>query len=295
MRVFFIIFFGAVLVAVSAAAAAADEVLLFDDFSGGSLDTAKWDVANWTLGPRTQLGVEPLFGSESGIDYVTLRLQTYCPSAPGSKLYGTELYSDALFSAIQGRAFEARIRIRTETPGLVGAFFLYEYYNGTSDETDFEILTNDSVDSILVTNWNDWEEGATAQNDGEHHHNNYRTVEGFDRTQWTVLKMYSLPRETRWLVDGEQIWSDNQAVPDQDMKVHLNFWAPGGSWSRAYSEALQPVSDSGSNQVYYMDVDYVRVSRIDPDTIPAVDALGLFVLAFGMLFGAYFTVRSIRL
>jgi len=49
---------------VGAAVARADEVLLFDDFTGPTLDTSTWGLANWNIGDKTQFGNSPVFSTD---------------------------------------------------------------------------------------------------------------------------------------------------------------------------------------------------------------------------------------
>ena len=248
----------------------AEDVLLYDDFTSGTLDTSKWDVANWTLGSKTSFATTPVLQSSGGTSYARFSLQTYNPSYPGTRVLGTAIYSDSLFARENGLVCEARIRVTSAaTAGMVAAFFLYQDYGSTSDEIDFEFLTNQSTNQVLLTNWNDWL-SSYSQNDGIHHVNYNPTVSGMNFSDWTTIKILWLPTQTRWYINGTEVWRTSQAVPDQSMKMHVNFWAPDSSWSQAWSSSLAPVAASGSNTTYYYDVDYVKVSRYSGSEIPTL-------------------------
>ena len=103
---------------------------LFEDtFSRPTLDTSKWGVGDWRLGERTMLGVQPILVNENGNTFATLSLETYYPSDPGAYLYGSEIYSVTQFQRGAGLDLEARVRVWTETPGIVDSFFTYGSIN----------------------------------------------------------------------------------------------------------------------------------------------------------------------
>lgn len=265
------------------APALAEEILLHDEFDAGSLDMSKWEVAAWTMGGKTAFGTTPALASENGTSFARFSLQTYNPSYPGSRVLATAIYSDTLFSRQTGLVCEARIRVTSAAqPGQVAAFFLYETYSGASDEIDFEFLTKQSTNKVLLTNWNDWESGGT-RNDGIHHADYNPTVAGLDFSDWTTVKILWLPTETRWIINGTEVWRTSQALPDQAMKLHLNLWAPDASWSAAYDAGLAPVADAGSNTAYYYDVDYVKVTRYTGSEAPALP--GPAWIGLGLLLG----------
>ena len=71
-----------------------------------------------------------------------------------------------------------------------------------------------------------------------------------------------LPKRVEWLVNGQVIRTALTAVPDEQTKIRLNFWAPAGGWNDAYSNKLVPAKNARLNQTYYYDVDYVEVRAI---------------------------------
>ncbi len=265
----------------------AEELLLYDDFNSGSLDMSKWDVADWVQDSKTAFGDTPVMQSEGTTNFARFRVQTYNDktysgvSYKGTRVLGTDVYSDSLFARETGLICEARIRVTSAaTKGLVASFFLYETYSGLSDEIDYEFLTNQSTNQTLLTNWNSWK-SSYGYNDGVHHASSNPTVSGLNFASWTTVKILWLPSETRWIINGTEVWSTSQALPDQSMKLHINFWAPDSTWSTAYDSGVAP--SSSGNTTYYYDVDYVTVSRYDGSGTPALPPLWL--LGMGLLLG----------
>jgi hypothetical protein len=162
------------------------EVLLLDDFSGPALDTTTWGLANWTIGDRTQFGNTPVFSSEPGLDgttdYISLPLDTFNPNYPGQRVLGTEIYSLTNFDNAGGIEYLARARLNTGQPGLVAAFFTYNQKRQKgrwlSDEIDFEVLSKQATNQVLLTSWNDWGAPGSDYEDGIHHLGGYVSPTG---------------------------------------------------------------------------------------------------------------------
>jgi len=249
------------------ASAQAQTVVLFDNFDGPTLNTSVWGTGDWLLG-RTTLGNPPTFGVESGTTFATLHHDTYNPSNPGGSFLGAELLSLSQFTVGAGKEFEARVRVSSETRGLVMSFFSWGA-RGTSsrtwetDEIDFEYLSNLSPDAIQLTAWNDWKQRYTSYNDGIHHADQTVTLPGFVRGAWNVLRFRCLTDRVEWYVNDVLVWSNTNVVPNDPMNVRLNFWAPDSSWAAAYDAGLQPTSNPAANQSLRYDIDYVKVSTLD--------------------------------
>ena len=250
----------------------AEDILLFDDFSSESLDMSRWDVATWKLG-RTHFGKAPVMKSEDATTFARFSLETYNPSNPGDSFLGTAIYSNLLFSRTSGLVFEARLRvINADTAGQVAAFFSYETDNGAADEIDYEFLTSQKNDQVLLTSWDNGESGY-ALNDGTHHADANPTVSGMNISDWTTVRFFWLRGSVRWEINGTTVHKETAVVPDQAMKLHLSLWAPDASWPTAYAASLIPVSSSTLNTAYSMDIDYVKVSRLPGTQITPMQLL----------------------
>ena len=259
----------ALLVILFPQAPAIAQVVFADTFDGPTLNGTKWGVGTWQLG-RTQLRNQPTFTQEDGVTFVTLRLDTYNPAFPGTLLSGTEIYSSTTFSLPrrrQGIQFEARVRVRSETRGFVASFFTWGFKTSVggstlSDEIDFEYLTKQPSDYVLLTTWNDWNEATPTYNDGIHHSEDLVMLGGLNRSAWNVLQIRWLKDRTEWYINGLLARSTQDAHATDPMTVRFNLWAPNFYWTAAYDAGLQPVLTATQNASYYYDIDYVRVTKI---------------------------------
>jgi hypothetical protein len=239
-----------------------------DDFSGPTLDTTKWGIGAWQIG-RTDLDTSPVVNQENGVTYVTLQLDTYHPDFPGALLRGAEIYSLNTFALPkkgQGVQFEARVRLRTETRGLIASSFTWGGRTTStttlSDEIDFEYLTNFPVNQVLLTSWNDWDYKKPVYNDGIHHSEAMIAVGGLNRNTWTTLQLRWLKDRTEWYVNGVLAWSTKASHANDPMSARFNFWAPDASWIGVYDSGLQPALTPDQNVSYFYDVDYIRVTKV---------------------------------
>jgi hypothetical protein len=239
-------------------------VVFSDDFNGASLDTTKWKLPT---GPgsflgRTQLrppGQEP--GVANGI--VRLRLDTHNPSArvPGDSFFGTEIMTRQLFSRGTGLAFVARGRVVNlvdiPTPcGLVASVFTYKTDERVRDEMTFEMLTNDLVAGrrrLLTNVFNDDDFSQPGRPV-------FVSPPGYDMTQFNTYKIVWRPNQVQWFVNGVLQRTKRLEMPDQEMNLRLNFWAPDAHFAQAYCAALQPAPSAATNKTYYYEVDYVMVT-----------------------------------
>ena len=234
---------------------------------GPTLNTSVWGTGDWLLG-RTTLGNPPTFGQETGTSFVSLSHDTYNPSDPGGTFRGAELLSLSQFTIGAGKEFETRVRVSSETRGLVMSFFSWGA-RGTNprtwetDEIDFEYLSNLPTDAVQLTAWNDWKQRYTSYNDGIHHSDQTVTIPGFLRGGWNVLRFRCLTDRVEWYVNDVLVWTNTNVVPNDPMNIRLNFWAPDSSWAAAYDAGLQPTANPAANQSYRYDIDYVKVSTLD--------------------------------
>jgi len=239
--------------------AAASTVLLRDDFSGSSLNTGLWNVGTWRLG-RTQLGNQPIVsGGIARLTFDTFNFK------------GSEIFTKARFARGAGLEIESRIKLNNAPSGLVAALFTYFYNSSTatSDEIDIEILTRQvnstaNGDPTLLATWNDWSEQFPTSQDGVHNWSISRFNYGLDVNSWHTYVIRWLRDRTEWLIDGIIVESSSRALPDEDMPVRLNFWAPDRAWADAYDGKLSPANKAAQNKRYFLDVDYVEIRQL-PD------------------------------
>jgi hypothetical protein len=266
-------------VALLLAAPAPAQTLLYDDFTGGSLNSGNWNVANWTFnGNRTWFGHTPTVAG--GV--ASLKLDTHNPDHAGY-LKGTEIYSKQSFAlGATGIDFEARVRTNMTTAGAVTSFFTYATTspNNYAQEIDFEVLTKHiGSNRVIATTWKDWGAPGSNFNNGVNHRNNDPVGNagqpaGVDLTQWTTLRIRWLPTRTEWYVNDSLFYTTTDAHPTTAMPIRMNFWAPDSTWGAAYDAGLQAVSSPGANTSFTYDVDYVKVM-----VVPVPEPAGLLLLA----------------
>lgn len=258
-----------------AASRVAATLLLHDDFNGPALSSV-WRQGSWMLG-RTYLGASLSFSNEGGITFVALPLHTYHPAYPGTYLYGAELYSVQNFARNEGLLAEARVRLRTEARGMVASFFGYRYLSNVADELDFEFLSNYPSNTLLLTQWNDWDytgQNGSRYNNNIHHHSVMVTNGAINRSAWTVLRFYWLPGETVWEANGVELYRAPFAQPDAPMPIRANFWAPDGTWPDAYDYSLRPVSSLAQNRTFWYDIDYITVVQVPEPALALLMIVG---------------------
>ncbi len=245
--------------------ASTKKVLLYDEFKGPSLDTNVWALGTWPLGKSTILGGKPTFTQNGASSYITLHMDTYNPKYPGTYFLGTEIYSTNQFVRWKGLEMEARVRVRTEVPGIIDSFFSFGIHpDNTWDEIDFEYLTNFDFDHLLLTTWNDWD--YVHWNDGVHQSSTMSVATGLNRKGWNILRIRWLPDHTEWLVNDVLVRSSAAALPNDAMNIRANTWASDATWADAYNNKLVPTSSAAANVSYLYDIDYIRLTWLQSPT-----------------------------
>jgi len=242
------------------------QVLFRDDFSGTTLDTSKWSVGNWQLG-RTQLGKTPVIAG----GFARMTLETFNPRNAGHSFLGTEIDTKTPFSVGEGVEFEARVRVNRSSEGLVTSFFTYSArdVNGESlsDEIDFEFLSKQthkapfSSTSTQLTTYRGFNNTLLNYDDPAQSNTQNVRVAGLNLSRFNTFLIRWLPDRVEWLVNGQLIKTSFAAVPEQDMRMCLNFWAPDSKWDEAFSSLLLPAPSKLKMRAAFYDVDYVEVRR----------------------------------
>ncbi len=259
------------------APAQAQQVIWEDDFpvtSSGTVDQSKWQVSdNNSYIHRTRFGEAPQVLSEGSTTFARLRMESYNPNAPGSFL-GTEMWSYPEWSVGTGLEWEARVRGTNVPKGICYAFFTYRRrnfnYDRDQEEIDCEFLSNwiNNTDPYLKKQiWtNIW---ANAANNGQQH--GLPPVDGQthlnqDQTQWHIYTMRWTNGQVSWFIDGSLVRTETNVVPDDQMAVCFNIWAPDSTWTTAYDASMTTTGSTQPNKTNYFDVNYVRVRRLPAPT-----------------------------
>ena len=260
-------------------------VLLSEQFQRGVnrhdlfIPTWKYD-GDGTYYGRTQIRCT----QNSGLPTVKNRAvqivdDSYNPT--GLSFYGTELISKKYFSLGNGVdtgldiTFVAKLNGPIANGEVGGLFVSYLEPDGVNhNEIDFELLSNQ----------------ANAKRHGNRIETNVFSNQPFDAgtpayaslpdkgvlTGYHTYKIQSLPGEIDFYVDGTLVRADKSIVPTGSVQVHMNMWTPDSTWPEAYSNGIQPVSDSGSNKEFGMSVKSVVVSSLSVKQAPPVQP-GIFI------------------
>lgn len=240
-------------------------ILLRDEFNAQSLDLGEWFIPTGEgsfLG-RTQIrppSEPPLLA----YGRLTLRLDTFNPTArvAGDSFWGSEIATHRVFDRGAGLSIRARVRVTPPvSPGLVASVFSYSTRAGVRDEIDFEILTNDVAlgRPRILTNLFDNDPFSVAGGV------QFATVGGVQWTDFNELEIQWLPDRVRWLVNGAIVRDDTAKIPDEPMSVRLNVWAPGSDFGDAFDARVRPATSARDNQSFFYDVDFVEISRRQPE------------------------------
>lgn len=253
----------------------AQEIVFEDQFDGsGFVDQTLWRLPSGGDGSfygRTQAKTDlstdyPVMSGGT----MKLQMNTYLDDGNGSSagvFAGAELITKRNFALAGGLRFEVRARVLTPVSGIVGGIFLYDVQRLNSeelitrDEVDFEVLTNDT--SQAFTNmWND----GTFVGDDSTGSGAFVTVSGYDATQFHDYRVDWLPGEMNWYIDGELVRTETDNVPDDPMRLHMNYWVPDSTFVDAYDANLQPATSSATGQVFEMEVDSVVITRLNTES-----------------------------
>lgn len=260
-------------------AMANDIVLLRDDFDGPSLDTTKWFVPT---GPGTFFGrtqIRPpseVLVVTGGV--IRLQLDTFNPTAvvPGDSFWGSEIDTIETFAVGSGLSFAARVRFVSGLPGgLVGSLFSFVFLPSIPghDEIDFELLSNDVVaaEERVLTNVFDDDDFSQAGD------KSFANVVGLDLTTFHTYEIRWFADHVEWFVDGNLLRSGSDTVPDDPQNIRLNFWAPDAFFTEAYDATLVPTAAVENNDIYYYEVDFVEIRRLE-ESVPALGAIAWIAL-----------------
>jgi Glycosyl hydrolases family 16/Secretion system C-terminal sorting domain len=266
MKTKFILF---VIILTFSVANAQTKKIFFDDFNGSNMSTLLWHIPTWvsptdgTYVGKTQFRCSqnsplPAVSNSQAI----INLETYNPT--GFSFYGTDLITNRTFVPGNGLIFTIHAKIKSPTAGgIVGGIFLYDLTGSgtTHDEIDFELVTNE-LNEVHNNIYSDEPLGAG--------HPDFAFITT-PITDYHTYVMKWLPDEVSFIVDGNVIRTSKTLVPDGQLHFHLNMWVPGAEWAEAYDSNLQPTGSPGSNQVYSMIVDSVRVdSLVNPVSVSII-------------------------
>jgi beta-glucanase (GH16 family) len=213
--------------------------LVFDnEFSGSSLDTAKWNTC-YRTGTCTNAGnheQEWYYPSQCQVSGGELHL--VAQQQPNS----TYPYKSCLVTTDNKFDFTyGFVQIRAQMPAgqsLWPALWLVPRNNSWPPEIDIMEMLGQATHTLVVT----------------YHAPNYQTPQdnyyGADLTGWHTYGLAWSPGVLTWYLDGQEVFQTTDDVTAKSMYLIINL-AVGGTWPGMASSAT-PASAS-------MNVDYVRV------------------------------------
>lgn len=269
-------------------------ILFFDDFNvaGSDVNRSKWTTPTGKAAffGRTAIRNPKSANDNSGKIRVSggvakLLLSTYNPTAqtPGDSFWGSEIDSIRSFNLPGGRngiEFSARVRSPIKRPkGIVTSLFGFGLTQGANskfkDEIDFEFLSNHyqpntQPPKVLLNRYVNEPPGRGRPE--------LIDAPDIDFTKFNVVAIHWFPNRIDWFVNGNRIRSVSTKIPQGSLSVRLNIWAPGPTFSQAFSSELQPTSDPNASIDYVYAVDWVRVSVVklkndSAEVVPAINTL----------------------
>ncbi len=236
---------------------------LFSDTFNGPLSTANWDYNHWqpkdnpSFYGRTQIR-QSLPDAGNGV--VRLKLDTYNPGDKDHKSFiGAEMITRKSFGPAKkgaGIAFEVKAKFENVPKGLVGGIFTFSGDAKSHNEIDWEALSND-----LATGTTRIQTNVYANEPLGRGHPEFVPVSS-PLSDYHVYRIEWLPDRVRWLVDGKEVRTEFDHVPNKAMNLHINFWAASSGWKNAYSDTLKPAASEAAKKSYYFDATYAKVFEL---------------------------------
>jgi uncharacterized membrane protein len=245
--------------------AAASEPIFYDHFDGGMMDVKAWQIpTRRSHDDGTQIGrtrfrctqdypfLPPIKDSDALIS-----VDTYSPLG-GNAFYGTDLISNQSFFVGTGLSIKVRAKVNPPAqPGTVAGIFLFARKSDIDtlhDEIDFELLGNqpNKISTNIYSN----------EPLGDGHPMSYPHPTG-SITDYHVYEIQWLPNKVTWLIDDIVVRTNTDNIPTGAMQLHFNMWVPYKTWKEAHSFSLQPTSLPKDNRVYTLNVDWVKIHRLN--------------------------------
>jgi len=263
----FSLFFSAAIVAVFTALSSQGhaQVIVDEQFDGNAVDSSIFTTDNGsTLFGRVRLNSQfpPV---QNGT--LRLRLQSFNPIDPGSRFWADEIRTRRTFApnANFGFSFDTRARFVDDATnplntGVIGGIFLFGVDANfpavnERDEIDFELLSNNPVNSISTNIFNDddFEQPGNFQ---------ITTFPGLDLTEFNDYRIEIQLDRTRFFVNDILIREDtsNLALEPQDFRLNIN--TQGDSFAAAFSDAIQPTANPADNEIFIMEVDSLVIRQL---------------------------------
>lgn len=228
--------------------------------NGPDVDRSVWQSPQWQ--PQNnpayfgRTGIRNIhdFGTPVGCvpvinNAAQLYLSTYNPQSQpaasaflGAQISTIQQWGLASYSAV---AFEASVLSPVNMPGGgVTSFFTYNLLSADPflhDEIDFEFSSNWWKGANEAINTNIY----VASNNGI----DQVLASAVDFSQWITFRIEWSATGINWYINGNLFRTATQ-VPQSDMSMVFNFWAPDPGWGWAYNGSLNPSGAPGTQWTY---------------------------------------------
>jgi hypothetical protein len=238
------------------------KILLEDDFSASQTNADIWKINEWKPGDDnasfynlTQIR-QSLPVSKDG--HLLLQLDTFHAGnlSHEPSFYGSEAITRQTFDLSNGPvAFEARVCVEQDQPGIVVGFFTFAGPRDTHDEIDIELMTKmfGKVYSNIYHN------RILDEGDPKAH----ELPGGGTLMDFYTYRIEWYPNLVVWKVDGAVVRTEtaDKSVPDKAMNMHLNIWGSPAEWPFG-DASLTPTKNATENRTFFAKVDKVTAEQL---------------------------------
>jgi hypothetical protein len=219
-----------------------DEPVWNPEFFDTQAWNADWAVMNWSKNATDEFPVRMVNSlanvylqqdDEDDESYLTLRTTRL-----------DDFQSAAEVENVQKNMLHASMRIYGRVRGAKGAVAGFFTFADDDNETDIEILTSDSKNTIRYTN----QPSLTPSGD-QVQQASISTTSLPSWTDWRTHRIDWLPKDSYWYLDGEQTAHNTYSVPRRPSGLVLNMWSDGGEWS-----GEMKVGDSAEFQIMWVEM-----------------------------------------
>lgn len=147
---------------------------------------------------------------------------------------------------LQKNMKHASLRMAGRVVGGKGAVAGFFTFFDDTNESDIEILTDDSTDVIRYTN-----QPAVDKKGDEVSTASIERSKLAPWNEWQNHRIDWLDQNSYWYLNGEQVAANTYSVPREPSGLVINMWSDGGEWSGNMS-----VGDSAEFQIQWIEMTF---------------------------------------
>ncbi|KAF2189474.1 glycoside hydrolase family 16 protein [Zopfia rhizophila CBS 207.26] len=210
----------------------------------GDAWNSDWGIQNWSK-PATEdfptrmvnspanIYIQQNNDTDDAFTYLTLRT---------SRLKSFQ--SAAEIENEQKNLMHCSMRVYARVIGAKGAVAGFFTFFDDANESDVEILTDDSTDTIRYTNQPALDKHG---NEVEEASKKIEKLPAWD--EWQTHRIDWVSKNSYWYLNGNQVAANTYSVPRKPSGLVLNMWSDGGEWSGNMS-----VGDSAEFQIQWIEL-----------------------------------------